>query len=64
MEQKFYYFNYKKEHIIIQLAIICSNNLIESIYNSCESKINNITMLQKFKLQNRLRNLFKNRRKL
>jgi hypothetical protein len=49
---------------MIWLAITCSNDLIELIYNSCEGKMNDVTMLQKLKLQNRLKNLLKGRRKL
>ena len=49
---------------MIYLAITCSNDLIKLIYDFCENKINNITMLQKSKLQNRLKNLLKDRRKL
>ncbi len=63
MEQKFYYFNYKKSHEMIWLVITCSNDLIESIYDFCEDKINDVTMLQKFELQNRLKTLLKDRKK-
>jgi len=62
--QKFYYFDYKKSHEMIWLVITCSNDLIESIYDFCEDKMNDVTMLQKFKLQNRLKTLLKDRRKL
>ncbi len=64
MRQKFYYFDYKKSHEIVWLIIIYSNDLIESIYDFCEDKINDVTMLQKFELQNRLKTLLKDRRKL
>jgi len=49
---------------MIWLVIICLNDLIKLIYDFCENKMNDVTMLQKFKLQNQLKNLFKNRRKL
>jgi hypothetical protein len=62
--QKFYYSDYKKSHEMIWLAITCSNDLIESIYGSCEDKMNDVTMLQKFELQDRLKTLLKDRRKL
>jgi len=64
VRQKFYYFDYKKSHEIVWLIIIYSNDLIESIYDFCEDKINDVTMLQKFELQNRLKTLLKDRRKL
>jgi len=62
--QKFYYSSYKKSHGMIWLAITCSNDLIGSIYDSCEGKMNDVTMLQKFGLQDRLKTLLKDRRKL
>jgi len=40
------------------------NDLIKSIYDFCEDKMNDVTMLQKYELQNRLKTLFKDRRKL
>jgi len=52
VRQKFYYSSYKKAHEMIWLIIIYSNDLIKLIYDSCEDKINDVTMLQKFKLQN------------
>ncbi len=64
VKQKFYYSNYKKAHEMIWLAITCSNDLIESIYDFCENKMNDVTMLQKSRLQNQLKNLLKGRRKL
>ncbi len=49
---------------MIWLIIIYSNDLIESIYDFCKDKMNDVTMLQKFELQNRLKILLKDRRKL
>jgi len=62
--QKFYYSGYKKAHGMVWLAITCPDGLIGSIYGPCEGKMNDVTMLQKSGLQNRLKNLFKGRRKL
>ncbi len=45
MEQKFYYSSYKKSHEMIWLVITYSNDLIESIYDFCEGKMNDVTML-------------------
>ncbi len=62
--QKFYYSGYKKAHEMMWLAITCSNDLIGSIYDLYEGKMNDVTMLQKLGLQDRFKNLFKGRRKL
>ncbi len=49
---------------MVWLAITCLNDLIESIHDLCEGKMNDVTMLQKSGLQDRLKTLLKDRRKL
>jgi len=60
--QHFWYSAYKKSHGMGWLAITCPDGLIGSFYGPFEGKMNDIVMLQKSGISQRLRDLFYGRR--